>query len=351
MITGYDPHPAASRQRSRYEDRSLVCLALLLLALTAPAVRQRHHVAAGHRRADLRHQPRTSRWMSEDLYVSPDEVQVVYEFRNNGDADQHALVAFPLPDITGDGDFMVSIPTEDPDNIFGFKTTFDGKPVEPTLHQYAFALGIDQHRLSSRSSAFRWRRSGKRPIDALNALTRRGSSSSWCIWAWSSRWNTTPGRAEKTDYTPVWTLNRPIAGRPIFPAGETVEVEHSYKPSVGGTVAVTFLARPTRATIRRRTTRRSTAPTTDFVKTVRKTLPDPDEPYGAPYTESWISYIWSTGANWAGRSASSTSPSTRAIRRIWCRSAGTARSRRPGRRPSRWRRRTSIRPGTANSKS
>ena len=65
---------------------------------------------------------------SENLTVSPTQVKVVYTFKNDAATDQHALIAFPLPDITGDGDFMVAIPTEDPVNIFGFKTTFDGKP-------------------------------------------------------------------------------------------------------------------------------------------------------------------------------------------------------------------------------
>ena len=35
-------------------------------------------------------------------------------------------------------------------------------------------------------------------------------------------------------------------------------------------------------------------------RSVRKTLPDPKEPYNAPFTESSISYVWSTGANWSG---------------------------------------------------
>ena len=42
----------------------------------------------------------------------PDAVKVTYTFTNSGKADEHALVAFPLPDITGDGDFMVALPGE-----------------------------------------------------------------------------------------------------------------------------------------------------------------------------------------------------------------------------------------------
>lgn len=81
---------------------------------------------------------------SEDLSISTDQVRVAYRFTNTGDTDQHVMVAFPMPDITGDGDFMVAIPTEDPENIFGFSTRFEGRLVTAQLHQYAFALGIDR---------------------------------------------------------------------------------------------------------------------------------------------------------------------------------------------------------------
>src|SRR5690606_99794 len=80
---------------------------------------------------------------SEDLHVSPGEVRGTYEFTNNTDHDVETLVAFPLPDITGSADFMVSVPTEDEDNLFGFETLFEGRPVDATLHQYAFATNID----------------------------------------------------------------------------------------------------------------------------------------------------------------------------------------------------------------
>lgn len=37
-----------------------------------------------------------------------------------------------------------------------------------------------------------------------------------------------------------------------------------------------------------------------FVSAVRKSLRNPEEPYSAPYVETWLSYIWSTGSNWSG---------------------------------------------------
>jgi hypothetical protein len=104
----------------------------------------------------------------------------------------------------------------------------------------------------------------------------------------------------KREYFPAWTLKSTYSWETVFPAGQTVVVEHSYKPSVGGTVAVTFLAPPYEDYDPATTYKTKYCTDEGFINTVKKTLPDPDEPYGAPYTESWISYIWSTGANWSG---------------------------------------------------
>lgn len=326
---------------------------------------------------------------SEDLYVSPTEVRVKYEFSNNTDHDVKTLVAFPLPDITGSGDFMVSIPTEDPDNIFGFATTFEGEPVDAELHQYVFATNLDYTKyltdLDIPLEPF-----GRETIDAIdklseaqkidmfkhglvvpmvynepaaiNAMVPVGSEiqnrddivkgtrlavvgGSMVSTEAMTRW---PGARivaansshtalellregeadvyidtteainaqidelkdeftplwdiydDYTEYTPVWTLKSTYTWEAVFPAGETVEVEHSYKPSVGGTVAVTFLSPPYEDYDPATTYKTKYCTDEAFVNSVKKTLPNPDEPYGAPYSESWISYIWSTGGNWQG---------------------------------------------------
>lgn len=235
---------------------------------------------------------------SEDLYVSPERVHVRYEFLNTGEADETALVSFPLPDIEGSGDFMVSVPREDPENLFGFTTTFDGQPVDVTLHQYVFAFGVDQTEVLTELGVplvpF-----GTATSEALNALPdedkRRLVHLGLVIpMEYDS------GGGWQTDYTPVWTLKSTYTWEATFQAGETAVVEHGYTPSVGGTVAVTFLS-PGYEDYDPATAYKTKYCTDDgFVNTVKKTLPNPKEPYGAPYTESWISYIWSTGGNWGG---------------------------------------------------
>jgi hypothetical protein len=237
---------------------------------------------------------------SEDLSVGPKQVKVVYEFTNHGSEDQHALVAFPLPDITGDGDFMVSIPTEDPDNIFGFATTFDGQPVESTLHQYAFAVGVDQTALLE-ALKVPLAPYGEATITALNGLPA-DEQQKLVHLGMVIPMTYDAGNGEQTDYTPIWTLKSTYTWEADFRAGQTAEVVHTYVPSVGGTVATTFLVPPYDASDedRPKDYKAKYCTDDDLIRTVRKSLKDPGDPYSAPYVESWISYIWSTGANWSG---------------------------------------------------
>jgi Domain of unknown function (DUF4424) len=237
---------------------------------------------------------------SEDLSVGPKQVKVVYQFTNHGKSDQHALVAFPLPDVTGDGDFMVSVPNEDPANLFGFMTTFDGKSVESTLHQYAFAVGIDQTEML-KSLNVPLAPFGKATVDALNALTPDQHQNLMHL-GMVIPMTYDAGNGEQTDYTPIWTLKSTYSWEADFPAGKTVEVDHSYTPSVGGTVATTFLVPPQDMSEENRPAEYKAKYCTDdnLIKTIKKSLKDPKDFYSAPYVESWISYIWSTGANWSG---------------------------------------------------
>ena len=235
---------------------------------------------------------------SEDLSISPTEVKVIYTFKNDAPTDQHVLIAFPLPDITGSGDFTVSIPTEDPQNIFGFKTTFDGQAVNATLHQYAFAVGVDQsdylRKLGVPLAPY-----GDPTVKAINALSDADHQRMQQLGlVFPQDYN--DGNGDKTDWTPIWTLKSTYSWEADFPANKSVTVVHTYTPSVGGTVATTFLAPPSDGDDRGAEYKKKYCTDDDFIRTVRKSLKDPSDPFSAPYVESWMSYIWSTGANWNG---------------------------------------------------
>ena len=241
----------------------------------------------------------TLKMESEDLFVSADEVRVTYQFRNLTDEAQDVLVAFPLPDIQGSGDFNVAIPDWDNDNFFGFSTFFNGEPVEATLHQHAFAFNLDQTAALTELGV-PLRPFGDRTREALKALDddqiaellHLGLVIPMQYGDGNDNW--------VTEYEPVWTLRSTYSWEAHFEPGELAEVVHTYKPSVGGTVAVTFLSPPTEYGDYAADYKKRFCTDDDFIKTVKKTLAAPDDFYSAPYTESWISYIWSTGNNWAG---------------------------------------------------
>ncbi|HEX4297208.1 MAG TPA: DUF4424 domain-containing protein [Devosia sp.] len=237
---------------------------------------------------------------SEDLSVGPNQVKVVYQFTNTSRTEQHVLVAFPLPDITGDGDFMVAVPNEDPRNLFGFITTFNGQPVQSTLHQYAFAVGIDQTALL-KSLNVPLAPFGKATIDAINALPDTDHQQLLHL-GMVIPMTYDAGNGEQTDWTPVWTLKSTYSWEADFKAGQTAQVVHAYTPSVGSTVATTFLEPPTDATQedRPKEYRDKYCTDDDLIRTLKKSLRDPGDLNSAPYQERWISYVWSTGANWSG---------------------------------------------------
>jgi len=233
----------------------------------------------------------------EDLYVSMDEVRVRYEFRNVSDEDETALVAFPMPDITGSPDFMVNLPTENSDNVFDFETLLDGEPVNAELHQYVFAANIDQTKLLRQLGV---------PLAPFSQATRAalGELDEGELAELAHRGMIVPldfdqGQGWEREFYPVWTLKSTYSWEAHFPAGETVVVEHRYKPSVGGTVGVTFLVEPFEDYDPAADYARRYCTDEAFLNAVRRTLKDGD-PYSAPFTEFWLSYIWSTGANWAG---------------------------------------------------
>ncbi|KFL28966.1 hypothetical protein JP75_23475 [Devosia riboflavina] len=250
------------------------------------------------------------RMASEDLYISPTEVRVTYEFENTSDEDQRILVAFPMPDIQGSGDFMVDVPIQnanygtaepidDPDNLFGFATTFNGAPVDAELHQYVFNNNIDYTKLlrnlgvplepfgDATSDAL-----AKLDADDVQNLTRLGLVFSYEYDA---------GNGAEFDIVPLWTLRSTYSWEATFEPGIS-NVVHTYRPSVGGTVATTFVPKEG--------DEYSEARYAEYVKkycvednllaTLRKQGVTQDGWTNYPYYENWISYIWSTGNNWSG---------------------------------------------------
>ncbi|MFN4212118.1 MAG: DUF4424 domain-containing protein [Devosia sp.] len=235
---------------------------------------------------------------SEELFISKEEIRVIYQFRNTGDVDQNILVAFPMPDIVPNFFSPVAFPMGPDDNLFEFETTLNGEPVEATLHEYAYAFGVDRTKLIKQlglplvpiTSA------ASEATDALDDETTARLLHLGLV----APDEYDAGEGWEKHHWPAWTYKATYTWEGDFPAGETVTVEHRYKPSVGGTVGVSFLSEPYEDYDPAKEYADKYCTDEPFLAAVRKTLTNPDEPWSAPFFESWISYILTTGGNWGG---------------------------------------------------
>ena len=234
----------------------------------------------------------------EELFISKEEIRVTYTFRNDSDVDHHLLVAFPMPDIVPNHWSPVAFPEGPADNLFQFETTFNGEPVEATLHEYAYAAGVDRTKLLQKLGIpivpIR-----QEAIDAVDSLDDETTAELLHLgMAVPDEFDS--GEGWEKHHWPFWTYRATYTWEATFPAREKVVVEHRYKPSVGGTTGVSFLGEPYDGYDPKAEYRQKYCTDDSFIAAIEKTMDNPDEPWTAPFFESWISYILTTGANWAG---------------------------------------------------
>lgn len=171
--------------------------------------------------------------VSEDLFVSADEVRVRYVFRNRGPQDVRATVAFPMPEqdlsLLVEGD--VAYPRD-------FDTRVNGKPVAMRIERKAMLGGRDHSALLT---------SLRVPIaddpdpslavipeglDALgpadqDRLVRMGLAT---VEQYDR------GTGIQRHLAPMWTVRQSWYWEQVFPAGRDLVVEHRYRPGTGGSV-------------------------------------------------------------------------------------------------------------------
>jgi hypothetical protein len=233
---------------------------------------------------------------AEDLYISAKEVRVRYRFANTSAKDVTITVAFPMPDITIEGeDDMISVPTEDPRNLLGFATTVDGRPVAAQVEQKVFAKGVDQtafliaHGIPLAPHL-------KTTNDILDALPRAGKDEIVRLGL-GQIMEYDAGKGWEHHLYATWTLKTKYYWRQTFPAGREIAVEHRYKPSVGATSGTSWGSPYYPTTPEYPGIRRKYCVDDQFLTAIKNTPRRPDVEY-APFTEQRIDYVLTTGANW-----------------------------------------------------
>jgi Domain of unknown function (DUF4424) len=234
---------------------------------------------------------------SEELSISLQQIRVKYQFINTSSAPVTLTIAFPLPDVDLSEGENTAFPFNDPLNFVGFETRVDGNPVKFSVEQRAFTgdkevtsvlrelnvpllpLGAQQFRAQDLTPAVRAR------MVSEGLLMPAGSD-----------------ERGRPLYASGWTVKTSVFREQTFPPGQPVNVEHTYRPSVGGSPD----------TILRKSLRQEKAMAKEVERYRRKYcvtdgfLQELDKMAGlsrsntAMIQERRISYVLTTGANWAG---------------------------------------------------
>lgn len=233
----------------------------------------------------------------EDLFISLDEVRVAYRFRNTSEDDVEAVVAFPMPDIEANPFGDVAVPISDSDNFLGFTVKMDGQAITPDLEQKAFAAELDvTDTLTAAGLPLNPFADG---LDEAIEELPDDTKADWVARGILYEESYDDGSGSRESHSPMWRLKSTYWWRAEFPAGQRVEVTHRYQPSLGGTVAVSFLqdGKPQEPYFGQY--QQKYCVDESFLNAVRrhaKTAPDGNP----PFYETWISYVLTTGANWSG---------------------------------------------------
>jgi len=239
----------------------------------------------------------------EDLFISTDEIRVDYVFRNRTDADVRSIVAFPMPDIPSNPYSMVSVPwfgDDNPqgDNIFGFSVEIDGTAVEPQLEMRASAVNLDvTEDLIAAGIPLNHLVPG---IDAQLAALDEDTKADWIARGMLHHDFFEDGDTRVDHYWPLWSLRATYWWWSTFPANERMRVSHRYTPSVGGTAGVSFLemdGSPGGYDFEGYQRRYCMEPS--FLRALENATKQSGQHY-PPFSEAWVSYVLTTGGNWAG---------------------------------------------------
>lgn len=238
---------------------------------------------------------------AEELYLSEQAVRIDYRFRNQTDADIETTITFPMPDITGDSEMLVSIPDPAHDNFLKFEATVDAEPVEAQVEQRAFlmrsatppveitaelkALGIPLVPTTAATEAA-LRRLGerqRRDLIAAGILERQEHKDGTIADA------------------PLWTLKSRFWRRQVFPAGREIAIRQSYVPSLGGLASLSYGA-PTLDPAQKAhyATRYCTDPTFERVAQALYRRASADGSRAFQAYERSLSHVITSGGDWAG---------------------------------------------------
>jgi len=276
---------------SRTLLRSAAALGLALAAAAATANDSSAEKAAG---GLVLKQNRDIDMVSEDLFVSAEQVRVRYVFRNRAARPRRITVAFPMPDrdLAYEMESEVSYPGD-------FRTIVDGRPVRMEVERKAMVGGVDRSAELARvgipvappdgeRAGFLADAIGRLPPAARQRLARQGLIDADSL--------ADPAH----QILPMWTVRETWYWDQIFPAGRNLTVEHHYRPGVGGTAGVPLATPDYRTSEDGRRAQAEFCTDAAFLAALDRMTQRAERDRASWPMEQRIRYILTTGGNWRG---------------------------------------------------
>jgi hypothetical protein len=230
--------------------------------------------------------------VSEDLFVSVDEIRVDYVFRNQSPSDIETIVAFPMPDRDlgqewGQG---VIYPSD-------FHTTVEGQPVHATLERKAVVKGQDYAALLTE---FGIPVAPGNIMDASKAMDRLSADEKARLQklgiAGEEEFSYGPEPMAR-HLIPLWTVQDKYWWRQSFPAGRDLNVQHRYVPGAGGSSESPIAFKQFRDTEDAKWAIDRYCIDQAFIAAVDRDSSS-DQMRGPGMPDRRIDYILTTGSNW-----------------------------------------------------
>jgi Domain of unknown function (DUF4424) len=230
--------------------------------------------------------------VSEDLFVSTEQVRVRYVFRNRAPRARRITVAFPMPDreLSYEMESEVAYPGD-------FHTFVDGRPVRMSVERKAILGGVDRTAELTRLRVPVAPPPGERAGHLADAIGRMPRATQQRL-ARAGLIDAASLADSSHQIIPMWTVRETWHWDQVFPAGRDLRVEHRYRPGVGGTAGVPLGSLDYRQSEDGRRAQAEFCTDRAFLAALDRMTQRAERTRSGYPTESRLRYILTTGGNW-----------------------------------------------------
>jgi hypothetical protein len=230
--------------------------------------------------------------VSEDLFVSAEQVRVNYVFRNRARQARRITVAFPMPDreLSYEMESEVAYPSD-------FHTLVDGRPVRMSVERRAILGGVDRTAELARLHVPVAPPAGERAVHLADAIGRMPRATQQRL-ARLGLIDAASLADSSHQIIPMWTVRETWHWDQVFPAGRDLRVEHRYRPGVGGTAGVPLANADWRNGENGREAQAEYCTDRAFLAALDRMSQRAEREQANYPMESRLRYILTTGGNW-----------------------------------------------------